>query len=406
VTSQGGDLRRTSVRLGLQTGLLVVGVLAVVGVLIFVIYARAADEAADATLREATSNIDSPREAPPGVHVVVVTPRGQRESASMPAGFPDQAALTAVRRDGRIRETDRTIDGRDYTVRTERVGTRVTQAVLDRHELEEERGRILTSLLIAGGVGVLLAALVATWLARRAMQPLTESLAMQRRFVADASHELRTPLTLLSTRLQLVARRARHQGGELGADALAGVLADTGRLTDILDDLLLAADTRAAERTRLDLAAVARESVDAAAGTAGDRGLVLVLLAPAEVWVAGAATALRRAVTALVDNALDHAATRVEVEVAARSGTAAVTVTDDGPGIAESVRPRLFERFTGDRDAGAPSSRRHYGMGLALVAEVAASQDGSVSAANRPDGSSGAVLKLTLPVLPGSAFGG
>jgi signal transduction histidine kinase len=406
VRSRTDDLRRTSIRLGLQTGLLVVGVLAVVGVLIFVIYARAADEAADAVLRETTSNIDAPNEAPPGVHVVVVTPRGRRESAGMPAGFPDQAALAAVSRDGRLRETDRTVGGRDYTVRTERVGTRVTQAILDRHEIEEERGRILTSLLIAGGVGVLLAALVATWLARRAMRPLTESLAMQRRFVADASHELRTPLTLLSTRLQLVARRARHQGGGLGTDALDGVLADTGRLTEILDDLLLAADTRAAERTRLDLAALARECVDAAAGTADDRGVTLTVLAPAEVFVAAAATALRRAVTALVDNALEHAQTRVEVRVAARSGTATVTVTDDGPGIAESARTRIFERFTSDRDTAAPSSRRHYGLGLALVADVAASHSGWVSAANRQAGSSGAVLTLTLPVLPDSASGG
>ena len=52
----------------------------------------------------------------------------------------------------------------------------------------------------------------------------------------------------------------------------------------------------------------------------------------------------------------------------------------------------------------APSSRRHYGLGLALVADVAASHDGSVSATNRPGGSSsGAVLTLTLPVLPGSS---
>ena len=316
-----GDLRRTSIRLGLQTGLLVVGVLAVVGVLIFVIYARAADEAADTTLREVTSNIDRPNEAPSGVHVVVVTPAGRKQSAGMPAGFPDEAALAAVRRDGRVREVDRTVHGREYTVRTVRVGNRVTQAVLDRHELVEERARILTSVLIAGGVGVLLAALVATWLARRAMQPLTDSLAMQRRFVADASHELRTPLTLLSTRLQLVARRARQRPGGLGADDLEGVLADTSRLTEVLDDLLIAADTRAdADRVPLDLATLVRECVDAASGAAEERGVRLVLDAPGEVRVAGVAPALRRAVTALVDNALDHADDRVDVRVGTRSG--------------------------------------------------------------------------------------
>ena len=83
MTSRDGDPRRTSVRLGLQTGLLVVGVLAVVGLLIFVIYARAADTAADTTLREVTSNIDRPNEAPPGVHVVVITrPFGSRVIAT------------------------------------------------------------------------------------------------------------------------------------------------------------------------------------------------------------------------------------------------------------------------------------------------------------------------------------
>ena len=401
--SRDGDPRRTSIRLGLQTGLLVVGVLAVVGVLIFVIYARAADEAADATLREVTSNIDRPNEAPPGVHVVVVTPAGRRQSAGMPAGFPDEAALAAVRRDGRVREVDRTVHGREFTVRTVRVGNRITQAVLDRHEIVEERARILTSVLIAGGVGVLLAALVATWLARRAMQPLTDSLAMQRRFVADASHELRTPLTLLSTRLQLVARRARQHPGGLGAGDLDGVLADTGRLTEVLDDLLIAADTRAdAERVPLDLATLVRECVDAASGAAEERGVQVLLDAPVEVRVAGVAPALRRAVTALVDNALDHAVDLVDVRVRTRGGTATVTVADDGPGIEEGLRPRVFERFTSGRPAAAPSARRHYGIGLALVADVAAAHDGSVSAANRQDGSPGAVLTLALPVVRGS----
>ena len=403
MTSRDGDPRRTSVRLGLQTGLLVVGVLAVVGLLIFVIYARAADTAADTTLREVTSNIDRPNEAPPGVHVVVITPTGRKESSGMPAGFPDEAALAAVARDGHVREVDRTVHGREYTVRTVRVGNRVTQAVLDRHEIVEERARILTSLLIAGGVGVLLAALVATWLARRAMQPLTDSLAMQRRFVADASHELRTPLTLLSTRLQLVARRARQRPGGLGAGDLDGVLADTSRLTEVLDDLLIAADTRAAaDRVPLDLAALVRECVDAASGAAEEGKIRLVLVAPAEVRVAGVAPALRRAVTALVDNALDHAVDLVEVCVEARSGTATVTVTDDGPGIDEDLRPRVFERFTSGRAVVAPAARRHYGIGLALVADVAAAHDGSVSANNRPDGSRGAVLTLTLPVVRGS----
>jgi signal transduction histidine kinase len=393
------DLRRTSVRLGVQTGLLVVGVLVVVGVLLFTIYERSADQAAAEALRATTANVDAPLEAPPDVHVVVVTPSGRTQSAGMPAGFPDEEAIAAVRRDGRVRQEEVSANGREYTVRTAKVGSRVTQAVLDRHEIDEQRRRILTSLLIAGGVGVLLAALVAAFLARRAMTPLTQSLAMQRRFVADASHELRTPLTLLSTRLQMVARRARQPGSRLTGDDLDGVLADTGRLTDILDDLLIAADTRNdADRSDTDLASLVRECVEAASGAADVAAVHLGCEADREVVVDGVEPALRRAVTALVDNALDHAASRVDVRVEAVGRTARVVVRDDGPGIAADVRPRVFERFTSARTVEPAGSRRHYGIGLALVADVAAAHGGTVAAGNRTDGVTGAELTLTLPV--------
>ena len=156
---------------------------------------------------------------------------------------------------------------------------------------------------------------------------------MQRRFVADASHELRTPLTLLSTRLQMVARRARQPGSRLTGDDLDGVLADTGRLTDILDDLLLAADTRNdSHRAPTDLASLVRECVDAASGAADVAAVRLRCEADGPVVVDGVAPALRRAVTAMVDNALDHAAHRVDVRVEAAGRTVRVVVRDDGPG--------------------------------------------------------------------------
>ncbi len=221
---------------------------------------------------------------------------------------------------------------------------------------------------------------------------------MQRRFVADASHELRTPLTLLSTRLQMVARRARHGDGPLTGSDLDGVLADTGRLTEILDDLLIAADPRGeADRSDVDLASLARECVDAASGSAAQAGVALHLQAARRVLVQGVDPALRRAVTALVDNALDHARSRVDVSVEQQPRAVRVVVTDDGPGIPEEVRPRVFERFTSSRTVDDTEGRRHYGIGLALVADVAAAHDGSVAATSRTDGEPGAVLTLTLP---------
>jgi signal transduction histidine kinase len=394
------DVRRTSRVLGLQTGLLVIGVLAVVSLLIVVIYQRATTSSTRELLNRTITNIDQANEAPPGVLVAIVTPRGRTVSAGMPAGLPDEPMIAAVRRDGRVRQADVTVRGHDYTVRTARVGERVTQAVIDRQQSEEERERVLTALLVAGGVGVLLAGLLATWMAWRAVRPLAETLALQRRFVADASHELRTPLTLLSTRVQLAARRARARGGS--TDDLDGILGDTKVLTDVLDDLLVAADTRGSSpREPLDLRELARDCAEAAAASAEQAGLALEVDLPGSaVVVDGVPAALRRAVTALIDNAVDHARTCVTVTVLRRGGEALLHVVDDGPGITPDIAPRVFERFTSARgepvDGGA--GRRHYGIGLALVADVAAAHAGEVAAGNRDDGRPGAVLTLALPL--------
>jgi signal transduction histidine kinase len=385
------------VRLGLQTGVLVVGVLVVLGLLMFVTYSRAADESAGDTLDEVTSSVRAPSAAPAGVRMVVVAPRGRRMSQDMPAGFPDERAIADVRRDRQPREYDRTVGRHHYAVRTAWVRGRVVQAVLDRRELDEGRERMLSALLVAGLVGVLLSVVVATYLARRSLQPLTQSLAVQRRFVADASHELRTPLTLLSTRVQLLVREARRRGGSVPVDALDGVLADTGRLTGILEELLVAADTGGAPRSRVDLTRVVEESVGSAQAFAQERGVDLELARPDEAYVDGVEVALRRAVTALVDNALDHARSRVDVEVRAARRKVEVVVVDDGPGLPPDSDPRrLFDRFTSDRDLGRPGARRHYGIGLALVADVAAAHHGSVHAGRRADGEDGAALTLSL----------
>lgn len=353
MTSRDGDPRRTSVRLGLQTGLLVVGVLAVVGLLIFVIYARAADTAADTTLREVTSNIDRPNEAPPGVHVVVITPTGRKESSGMPAGFPDEAALAAVARDGHVREVDRTVHGREYTVRTVRVGNRVTQAVLDRHEIVEERARILTSLLIAGGVGVLLAALVATWLARRAMQPLTDSLAMQRRFVADASHELRTPLTLLTTRVQLARRRTRSVSEHEAV--LAEIETDVVRLVQLAEHLLDVGHGSAEDTEGCDLAAVAEEEARRHGAGHEVAGPVPVRLTPA---------AVRQLVGNLLDNAARHGGAPITVRVDAVGECARLQVVDGGPGMSPELLATATRRFTRSPESRATEG---FGLGLSLV---------------------------------------
>ena len=141
-------------------------------------------------------------------------------------------------------------------------------------------------------------------------------------------------------------------------------------------------------------------AVAAAQAAATEAGLTLTLSSDDgdTTLPAGAPTALGRAVTALIDNALGHARTQVDVRVGRRGRTVVVEVGDDGPGISAEMLPRMFTRFAGQRPTDdTPGARRHYGLGLALVSEIATRHGGRVTATNRPAPATGAVLRLELP---------
>ncbi|MEF2162563.1 histidine kinase dimerization/phospho-acceptor domain-containing protein, partial [Pseudomonas aeruginosa] len=120
---------------------------------------------------------------------------------------------------------------------------------------------IRDALLIAGGIGILVAGVVGYFTAKRAVRPLGEALALQRRFVADAGHELRTPLTVLHTRAQMLARRIPLDDP---AHAIAeDLLGDSRMLGEIIDELLVSAQLSVnPDRGELvDSKAVAREAI-------------------------------------------------------------------------------------------------------------------------------------------------
>jgi len=388
-----GEVRRTSLRIGLQTGVLVLGVLAVVGVVFWLLYGQAVSRAENSLLATTARGVDRPQEAPPGVWVSVQQHGQLQSSSELPPQLPDRSAINKVQRDGGSMMSHVDGPGGGYLVRTQKVGDRVTQASIDLRGRHDEAERVATAILLSALVGVLLAAVVAAWLASRAVRPMADSLTRQRRFVADASHELRTPLTHLSMRVQLLSRRAAQ--GSINAAELAPVVADTHVLAEILDDLLAASDTRQQLRETVDVGDLAREACEAAAPFAAERGIALVTEIPGVVNAPAVPLALRRAVTALVDNAVDHATARVDVAVTSTRRRVMVTVTDDGPGIADELVPHVFERFSSGRPAEA-DGRRHFGIGLALVADVADAHGGGVEVGPRRVGLPGTTFALTI----------
>ena len=112
------------------------------------------------------------------------------------------------------------------------------------------------------------------------------------------------------------------------------------------------------------------------------------------------ASALGRAVTALLDNAVRHASHAVSLTLIRQHERVLLDVTDDGPGVDPTLAPRLFDRFATARTDDTARPRR-YGLGLALVAEIVAAHRGQVQLLNpgpeTTPGKQGPTLRITLP---------
>ena len=402
-TRDTSELKRAVFRLALQFTAVIIVLLVLVGTLVYSIVAAGVQESANRSLADAT-HIDSPSDAPLGVFVAISQDGNVLRSREAPTGLPDTAALQRVGVTREDVQENVSIDNHSYTILTTYRNGRVIQAAIDRHESQEELSRLMLAMAVAAAVSAALAAGLSGLMARRAMRPMSRSLELQRRFVADASHELRTPLTLISTRAQLLRRKLGGDGTGLSYDDVAAGVAklveDTRRLTGILDDLLLSADPREAEKhTAVNVVAIAGEAAALAEPEAQRRAIRVRRTGSLEaVTVRGSDVALRRALTALIANALDHAETSVDVDVGVQGHNAVIRVLDDGPGFAPGTQARVFERFASARSLPSDASMpRHYGLGLALVAEIAVRHNGTVTVEpNSPAG--GAVVKVTLPL--------
>jgi two-component system, OmpR family, sensor histidine kinase MprB len=220
---------------------------------------------------------------------------------------------------------------------------------------------------------------------------LDASRVRQRQLVADASHELRTPLTSLRTNIDLLTMSG-GDAASLPPDAreelMEDIRAQIEELTTLIGDLTeLARDEPVPPTVEpVDLADVVDHAVQRVRRRAPDLTFE-VFTRP--WWVVGEAPALERAVTNLLDNAAKWSPDGGLVTVRLSDGV--LTVDDQGPGIPEDQRARIFDRFWRSVDSRTlPGS----GLGLAIVRQVAERHAGSVQAAEDVGGGARLVLKL------------
>jgi two-component system, OmpR family, sensor histidine kinase MprB len=295
-------------------------------------------------------------------------------------------------------------------------------------ETDSLLSRVRWILLAVSGLGVLLAALLGRLVATRAIAPLRqfattadhvaetrdltrrievhgddeiarlatrfnamldalgEAMRVQSQLIADASHELRTPITSLRTNVEVLRDNPDLERERRGA-LLERAAAQTAELTGLTNDLIDLARgdaDEAHEPVRLD--ELVAEAVERSQRHHPERRFELEVQ---ETTVVGSPARLARAVNNLLDNATTWGTPGTAIDVRLADG--ALAVRDRGPGFDPDELPKVFDRFF--RGAGA-RERSGFGLGLAIVRQVADSHGGSVEATNADRGGATVVLRL------------
>jgi signal transduction histidine kinase len=202
------------------------------------------------------------------------------------------------------------------------------------------------------------------------------------RMLAAISHDLRTPLTLLRLRAETVENAPERER----------ILATIAEMDSMVTATLQFArdEAKAEPRRRTDLTALLASAIDDMA----DAGLP-VTMEPAEpVLHECQSTALKRAITNLLDNAVKYGE-RARVALRPTPQAIEITIDDDGPGIANDELARVFQPFYRAEGSRNPETGG-IGLGLAIALAVVQAHDGELTLANRPEGGLRAQIRLPI----------
>jgi two-component system, OmpR family, sensor kinase len=329
----------------------------------------------------------------------------------------DPSAVKLARGPGGYRDIP-SADIRLYAVPVVLHGSRAGSVVvaLSLAPYEETRTLALVSSLVFGGLVLLLVAFAARWLLTSSLRPVTRmtrqaaawsereldhrfglgeprdeltelastlddlldrlaaSLRREQRFSAELSHELRTPLARVLAETELALRRER--GPEEYRTTLELIKRNAEQLTRTVDALVAAARFEAGSRRgTADAFAVAEDAVAACSGLATERGLTLEVEEPARLMRVGVERDLaERIIQPVLENACRYAKSIVSIDIDRNGPAVRYAISDDGPGVEEDERERIFEPGVRGSAANGDGS----GLGLALARRLAASVAGEI----------------------------
>ena len=282
----------------------------------------------------------------------------------------------------------------------EQLGTAaVLYVIRDMGQVRARLGRMVWQYAGLWALGAVVLALLCRWMVGRALRPTAQALQKQREFIAAAGHELRSPLTVLKASLQ--AAQAPETAGQ-APQFLHNAAAEADRLARLTDDLLILAGGDAGVwRTalaKLDADTFLIELYGRFAPVARAQGHTLTLNLPDAPLPALHADAqrLEQLFAVLLNNAFEYAPAGTPVELTARvtaQGGLRVAVADHGPGVPDADKRRIFDRFA--RGDPSRTDKAHFGLGLAVAAEIAALHGAGLQVQDTPGG--GATFVVSWP---------
>jgi two-component system OmpR family sensor kinase len=222
------------------------------------------------------------------------------------------------------------------------------------------------------------------------------SLRHEQRFSSEVSHELRTPLARVRAEAELALRHPRST--ERYRESLRHVLGAADQMERMIDTLLVVARQEASARHGIaDAHEAATRAAESCADMAAGKGVEIEVPGGSSyAQVASDLDLVERILAPVIENACRYGRSRVVVTTEGRNGTVTFSVTDDGPGVTEEDRERIFEPGVRGSAANGDLDLEGAGLGLALARRLARAARGDLEA--HPD-SRGGRFTIELPAV-------
>jgi len=280
-----------------------------------------------------------------------------------------------------------------YAKIADRNGTRILFLDCGR-KLDSFRSFLWISVIV-GVIGCLAAFVAFLFAAGKIVAPIAESYEKQKRFISDAGHEIKTPLTIINANVDLL-----ESDGE--KEELADIRAQTKRLTELTNNLVMLSKMEEAEHTlqKIDfpLSDLVSETVGSFRAPAASRGLGLEADVTPGITMNGSPDTIRQLVSVLLDNAVKYSPDggKIAVRLSANKKTAALSVENPTTErFGEGDMKRIFDRFY-RTDKSRNSETGGHGIGLSIAKAIAEAHGGNISAAAKSDGAF--CVTVSLPV--------